>query len=375
MKRNHYLAARDDYLNTLARRGFILNPDDPYWQENSAYEFSLAQIDVLDDAATELHQLCLKAIDHIIERDYFHHFGIRDEWKNFIIRSWQRQDPDLYGRFDFAYDGQQAPKLLEYNADTPTGLLEAAVLQWDWLKERQLPDQFNFIHEQLIKRWQQLKQDRRIQQPVYFSADHDSGEDTVTTEYLRDTCEQAGLETATIKIEDIGWNGEVFTDLEEYVIPALFKLYPWEFIAADDFGANVLQDKTQFIEPVWKMLLSNKALLPILWELAPNHPNLLEAHFDKNVFNGRSHVQKAKLGREGASIQIHHPDHAEQSSGVYGEEGYVYQAYHAIPEYDGQYPVCGIWVVDGVSCGLGIREDKTRITRNTSNFVPHFFVE
>jgi glutathionylspermidine synthase len=36
----------------------------------------------------------------------------------------------LYGRFDLAYRGDGPPKLLEYNADTPTALFEAAVVQW-----------------------------------------------------------------------------------------------------------------------------------------------------------------------------------------------------------------------------------------------------
>lgn len=374
MQKQQYLSARRGYVDTLAQRGFILNPDDPYWQENQAYQFNVQQIDTLDDAATELHKLCLQAIDHIIERDYFHHFGITEPWRELVIRSWQQREPDLYGRFDFAYDGVHPPKLLEYNADTPTGLLEAAVLQWDWLQERGLPDQFNFIHEQLIQRWQALKAQGLIVEPVYFTADYANGEDSVTTEYLRDTCVQAGLETAAVHVEDIGWNGQGFTDLDELPIPTLFKLYPWEFLCADEFGQHLLKAKIRLIEPAWKMLWSNKALLPTLWELAPGHPNLLEAHFKPTPLLGRSYVEKAKLGREGASVRIVDPDHAEESPGDYGAEGYIYQAYQALPEHAGSYPVCGVWVVDGVACGLGIREDQTRITRDSANFVPHFFL-
>ena len=57
----------------------------------------------------------------------------------------------MYGRFDLAYDGTTPPKLLEYNADTPTSLLEAAVIQWRWQQDmRPERDQFNSIHERLL---------------------------------------------------------------------------------------------------------------------------------------------------------------------------------------------------------------------------------
>ena len=35
-----------------------------------------------------------------------------------------------------------------------------------------------------------------------------------------------------------------------------------------------------FIEPLWKLIMSNKAILPLLWEMFPNHPNLVPAYYD-----------------------------------------------------------------------------------------------
>ena len=49
--------------------------------------------------------------------------------------SWRRGDATLYGRFDFSFGGQGPAKLLEYNADTPTSIFEAAVFQWTWLEQ------------------------------------------------------------------------------------------------------------------------------------------------------------------------------------------------------------------------------------------------
>lgn len=77
---------------------------------------------------------------------------------NAIVWSWNEEPPAIYGRFDLAYDGIHPPKLLEYNADTPTALLEASVVQWYWLQDVfPKDDQFNSIHEHLVAKWKELK--------------------------------------------------------------------------------------------------------------------------------------------------------------------------------------------------------------------------
>ena len=58
-------------------------------------------------------------------------------------------------------------------------------------------------------------------------------------DYLRDTAIQAGLDTQFLFIDEIGWNGRAFTDLEEQQIEALFKLYPWEWLMREEFAANI----------------------------------------------------------------------------------------------------------------------------------------
>ena len=86
---------------------------------------------------------------------------------------------------------------------------------------------------------------------------------------MRDTALQAGLAGKPIAVPQIGWNGKRFTDPDEMPIRVMAKLYPWEWMAHEEFGEHVLTDTTAFIEPVWKMILSNKMLLPLLWEGFP----------------------------------------------------------------------------------------------------------
>jgi glutathionylspermidine synthase len=369
------ITPRANVQKRLSERCYIeATVEPPYWTENACYSFSTEEIDRLEETANELQDMVIQTVGHIIDHDLFFRFGIHDQdVKNYITTTFERNDPTIYGRFDFAYDGHNV-KMLEYNADTPTSLYESAVLQWDWLQDHNLPDQFNSVHERLIDAWKKANDKYGIPKPLYFAVHTDSEEDIITVEYMRDTATQAGIKTAGIGMSDIGWNGKNFTDLEKNDIKAMFKLYPWEWMINEEFGKNVLRDETGFIEPAWKMLVSNKQLAVVMHELFPDHPNLLPTYESHEKFNGQAFVKKAKLGREGQGISIIHPEFNEMAQeSPYGPEGYVYQQYFELPEFDGMHPVLGIWMVDGKACGMGIREDQSRIIKNTARFVPHYF--
>src|SRR4029077_16603791 len=127
------------------------------------------------------------------------------------------------------------PKLLEYNADTPTALLEAAVVQWYWLEETHpTSDQFNAIHERLIALWRDLTP--HIPRHHVDFCSMDDIEDWTTTRYLEDTAQQAGLESSMFTIEEIGWDGEQFVGPYDQLLTTVFKLYPWEWMVREEFG-------------------------------------------------------------------------------------------------------------------------------------------
>jgi len=343
----------------------------PYWDESACYEFTASEVDELEGAARDLHFLCIDAAEAVIRNDWWDRLAIPPPAVPSILNSWEREDFSIYGRFDLAYDGTSAPKLLEYNADTPTALVEAAVAQWFWLQDtRPWADQFNSIHERLIEAWR-----RWNGRSIHFSSIKDHAEDEQTVLYLRDTCVQAGIETRMVPVGDIGWDPRrrCFLDLDNVRIDTCFKLYPWEWLWREQFAVHLPSEPVRFLEPAWKMLLSNKGLLPVLWELFPEHPNLLPA-YDSTDRLGASYVAKPKLSREGANIAwVEGGVVVEETEGGYGAEGRVYQALAAIPAFEGNHPVCGVWIVDHEPAGLGIREDCRRITSNLSRFVPHFF--
>jgi len=348
----------------------------PYWDESVHYVFSMDEVLSLEAQVEELHRMCLAAVDHVVTHERYADFALPAWVAPHLARSWERRDPHLYGRFDLRYDGTGPAKLLEYNADTPTSLVESAIVQWFWLRDV-FPDddQWNSIHERLIDRWREIAP-MLPTGPVHFAwtAMDETGEEAMTLAYLQETAQLAELDTVAVAMEDIGWDSLNlrFVDMERRVIRTLFKLYPWEWALADPFGERAVRQQGSmiWIEPLWKMLLSNKALLAILWELYPGHPNLLPAYLD-GPRDMSSYISKPLLGREGASIRVVTPDGVTGTSGDYGAEGFVHQEFVPLPDFDGQHPVLGAWIVQDEAAGLGIRETAGLITDDSSSFVPH----
>lgn len=378
------VAPRPDWQSEMARIGFNYHSiDGNYWQEDACYVFTESQIDLLEDATNALHHMYVQAVAHVVKTGDYARLGIDDIAAKQIEDSFGRQAPSLYGRFDLCFDGINPPKLYEYNADTPTALFEASVAQWYWLQAQggilRGADQFNNIHERLLVEFESLKP-MLAHDTLYLTAVSDSIEDLTTTQYLQDVAIQAGLQTDYIDIGNIGYrmsDGQ-FTDLNDNIIRHLFKLYPWEWLLAEEFGQHIASSNIHLIEPAYKLLMSNKALLTVLWEMFPNHPNLLAASLNPNDISTNV-VKKPFFSREGANISLTHANQTLSTHGQYGQEGYIYQESKPLPKFSnnqGQdvFAVIGSWIVGHSAAGIGIREDSTLITKDTSLFVPHAFI-
>ena len=141
----------------------------------------------------------------------------------------------------------------------------------------------------------------------------------------------------------------------------------------EEFGPNLRTASTKWVEPPWKMILSCKSILPLLYERHPDSPFLLPASFDQ--LPGGSYVRKPIHAREGANIQVVIDGKlAADTEGPYTGGPYVYQALAPIKPHDGRYPVIGSWIVNGLASGIGIREGDALVTTNTSRFLPHQMV-
>ena len=368
---------RQNWQQKLEAIGFTFHTlNGPYWDESAYYSFTPKEVDTLETATAQLWEMCLEAVQHVIDKKRYPQFHIPPKFTQYIEQGWDNDAPSIYGRFDFSFDPKiGVPKLLEFNADTPTALFEASVVQWHWLQDfDKSKDQFNSIHEKLIASWAELKPNLQ-KGPTHFSCVSENIEEFTTVEYLRDCAIQAGLTTQFVPLEEIGWDNQnqIFLDQQDQPITNCFKLYPWEWLVNETFAPGILADRNQthWIEPSWKMILSNKAILPILYELFPNSPYILPAYFDNT--NLKNYVKKPFLSREGANITLvknnHYITHTE---GEYGEEGFIYQQLAELPNFNNNFPVIGSWIIGQEPAGIGVRESNTSITDNLSRFVPHY---
>ena len=379
---------RSDWREQAERMGFHFHTlhGVPYWDESAYYQFSRSAVENgLEKVTEELHELCMDLVSRAIrDETYLRRLAIPEKYWNFISNSYRVGEPHIYGRMDLAYDGLGPAKLYELNYDTPTSVYESAVFQWLWLEqcsERGLiprcSDQFNSLHDRLREVFRFIA--ARMPSPLYFASVRDSVEDRATVDYLRDVAQQAGLQTRYLTIEDIGDSKDgAYTDLDNQLIKAIFKLYPWEFMFADDFGKYLPTANTAWFEPPWKSILSNKGALALLWELHPDHPNLLCTHIDQNPQGTLppGWVRKPFYSREGANVEI-----ATASGewlcmdGPYSEGPFVRQVFHSLPRFDGNYALIGSWVIGDCAAGIGIREATDLITTDTSRFIPHIIVD
>lgn len=388
---------RKDWRQKCKQVGFTFydipsEKNEPYWRESAAYELSIEEVDKLEEETQELIDRCLEAVDFAIKNKRLKEFGIPEEFWPLVTESWSRQDPTVFGRFDLAWQENGPTKLLEYNADTPTSLIESAVVQWFWMKDifgggPDGKDQFNSIHEQLISCWSDVRTRHwRLPKdaPLYLASLRDNGDGQLITEdydnvaYMAEVARAAGFEPRQLFIEDIVWNEQhqAFADPSGYPIRHLYKLYPWEWLVHETYAPHIIESwqRTQWMEPMWKLLLSNKQLLVLLWELFPGHPNLLPAFNTDVPLLGKKRVRKPKLGREGANVHIFEADGklVEAMQGGYGQEGYVWQEYVALPNFDGWNAVIGSWVAGSTPCGIDFRETSTLVTGDMAFFVPHY---
>lgn len=396
------IEARPNWLESLTSDGVLWSTTEngAYWNEAMKqpvyYEFTKAEQQELHNAATEIHKLSLEFLENFFENmapdeqeKVWNLFRIPVFMRQYIKDSWDNDEWGFYGRFDFIMTSE-GPKLLEYNADTPTILIESAISQWNWFSENKelgkFPEgsfQYNEVHEALVQHWKDFKSNRV--NGISFTSTSQV-DDFATISYLAETAVEAGHEVKVFDINEIKMSAMgQFYDLESKPLMNCFKLYPWEWLLEDEFGQAIPNSNTRFIEPAWKMMLSNKALLVALYYFYPECKYLVPAYasFDKDSMkkkhpNTNWWVAKPLLSREGSNVSIFDVStetRVIETEGPYDDGGYIYQEYIKWVDYDDTYPMLGVWMVGDDAVGLGIREDDIVITQNNSRFIPHIVLD
>ena len=382
----HKSTPREDYISALEGIGMYYHTTPsasgpvPYWTEDHFYEISPSEVEAIEVATETLHQQCVQTVRAVIDAgpEYLRNYELPPTAHKAIELSFNN-DPTLCGRFDFAFDSQNI-KLLEYNADTPTGILEASIAQWDWL-EAVYPqyDQFNSLHERLVKRIGELASKLNLQTfHVSAVANGDKVEEEWSTaEYIKECAQLAGLQTFEVELADVMYDTQSrrFFDPEGNTISALYKLYPWENMMYEPFFEVIRTQATSisFFEPPWKAIISNKAFLVDLYKTFPDSPYVLPASFNPaDLPQASSWVSKPLWGREGDGVSVRTPLAIfDNPQGATGSGPKVYQEYVKLPDLGYGNVVLGSWVVGQSSAGVCFRESDSLVTDYYARCAPH----
>lgn len=185
-------------------------------------------------------------------------------------------------------------------------------------------------------------------------------------------------------------------NLDYYDVKCLINQYPKEWLVNEIEHDELLKydlAEIRSFEPWWKLILGNKALLPLLWNMYPEHKNLLPAFYDqpdsrRYDLNKYKWVSKPLYGREGIGVLMSKnyssvSDFIYASENNYGEDGStgenlghsIYQVYHKLPEAQGRVIQTSSWVIGGKAAGINFREGKAGTNFGDKNpFLPHYVV-
>ncbi|WP_345984899.1 glutathionylspermidine synthase family protein [Sulfurimonas sp. HSL-1656] len=377
--------------DTLEQLGFTWHTDSDgtHYVADELVLVSDAEAEAYYEAANTLYDMYVQAAEYVIENELFFDLGIPFNLVEPIKKSWENDVHwHVYGRFDLAGGIDGAPiKLIEFNADTPTGLYESAVLQWALLKHNGLDEarQFNNIYEALLQNFRRLI--TLFDDPddfekfydgwkILFSSVEGNDEEEVTTKLLRQIATDAGFATGFEFLQNVRFDDEGIFDASDTPYEYWFKLYPWEDIATDEpelavLLGNIMQhQKAIILNPAYTLLFQSKGMMKILCDLFPDSPYLLQTSFEP--LEGTKQVEKRMFGREGANTKIIGSDGSvlHATEGPYGNYRPVYQAYAEFPQdRDGNRYQAGVFFAYE-ACGLGFRRGG-EILDNMSKFVGH----
>jgi glutathionylspermidine synthase len=365
------LAPRANWQSLVEKQGLVWHSEGEKetWNERAAYLLSPAEVQKLCQAGHELAQIYHQAAGHIVKNKLWSLLGIREQEAQIIKASWERGEWSLHGRFDFLFDAQGCPKLLEYNAETALSLVETAVVQKQWLAES-MPgyEEFNNLEECLLQAWREsgFEHVHCVWRPRHAEVEG-------TVRYMAGLLRRAGIQATMMAMHRMGWNSKsrFFVGYDGTPIRHCFKLYPWEWMMREPFAKFVESSQCSFVEPPWRLLLGSKGILCIISELFGDHPSVLACHPTPEKL-GLSYVSKPLFGHEGHNVTIHRDGMATESlSGEYGDEAKVFQAFVESPRTEGYLPQFGVWMVRDKPAAICIRETLSSIISAHSAFVPH----
>ena len=345
-------------------------------------------------ATNELHALFLHATNYVLEHpDLQARFAFPKALWPRIQESWlRRRNQAITGRFDFSLS-ERGLKLYEYNADSASCHMESGRVHGAWARHFGLAEGRGAgegLFAALASAWKLS----RVGEVLHIMRDDDP-EEAYHALFMKRAIEAAGIPCRIVVGTEglsFGADGRV-VDGEGLPVAWVWKTWSWETVldrlrereAGEGDGivlggtahpglADVLLDpRVTVFEPLWTLVPSNKAILPILWMLTPNHPYLLQAGFDLDpAMVAKGYVSKPIVGRCGGNIRIFAPGRGlvAEKPGQFGDKPQIYQELFPMPRIGGRNVQVETFAVAGRYAGGCVRADSQAIIDTRSAVLP-----
>jgi len=353
--------------------------------------------DELKRATNELHALFMHATDYVLQNpSVLEKFNLPPVIWPRLHQSWDnRRNQMVTGRFDFCLS-DQGLKVYEYNADSASCQMECGKVQGLWARRHGCEDGEDAgeeLFEQLVHAWQHTEVDGL----VHILLDNDR-EEMYHALFMRSAMERAGIECKLVRgLAGLQWQGaDTVLDADGVPIRWIWKTWAWE-TALDQLRQELdeeaqrqllrqpaedqpprlmdvlLRPSTMVFEPIWTLIPSNKAILPVLWEMFPEHPYLLESHFSlTDDLRAGGYVAKPIAGRCGYNISVVGGETGvlTETAGQFDQQRQIFQQLWALPVIGNYRTQVSTFSAGGVYAGACVRVDRSLIITTDSDLLP-----
>ncbi|HDR2276682.1 TPA: bifunctional glutathionylspermidine amidase/synthase [Enterobacter ludwigii] len=353
-------------------------------------------------ATNELHLMYLHATDKVLKDDnLLALFDIpKILWPRLRL-SWQwRRHHMITGRMDFCMD-ERGIKVYEYNADSASCHTEGGLILEEWVKNGYRGNGHNpaeGLLEELTGAWKHS----HARPFVHIMQDNDVEEDYHAL-FIQRSLLQAGFETKILHgLNALSWDaaGQLIDDEGRHV-NCVWKTWAWETaieqireVSETEYAAVpirtghpagdvrlidvLLRPEVLVFEPLWTVIPGNKAILPVLWQLFPNHRYLLDTDFEVNdLLKQTGYAIKPIAGRCGSNIDLISAgdEVLDKSSGKFVDRKNIYQQLWCLPKVDGKHIQVCTFTVGGNYGGTCLRGDDSLVVKKESDIEPLIVVK
>lgn len=264
--------------------------------------------------------------------------------------------PTVVGRFDFA-NTPKGLKMLEFNSDTPSGVVEAYYVNEKVCQYFDVPDPNQGCRQHIRSAFQHIyklyQKMGYLTDNIYFTALGWHIEDRGTTQFLMN---ESGLNASFVPLKELAVHKKGLFVFEKETnayqpVHVLFRLHPLEIMAKEKdkqkqpIGAYLLhliaKKKLAIINPPNAFVSQTKAMQALIWKLheenhsffSPEEHEVIETYmlptYLDNPFKGKKgYVRKPVFGREGGAVTLFNKDGQEldkDKNKKYWDQPMIYQ--------------------------------------------------